>query len=437
MNNFYVKTAKLPLQGVIIVDGDKSCSHRALMLSSQMLGVTRISGLLLAEDVLATKGALIDMGVKIIADGDDWLVYGNGLGSLVTPENILDLGNSGTGVRLLLGLVATLNIKAVFTGDKSLNSRPMLRVLNPLKTYLCNFSAREDNFLPVEMQGNKLAPAIKYEITTPSAQVKSALLLAALNAYGNSQISEKTFTRDHTEIMLNYLGFSIQEKITNNIKEITIQGKVKDLKAQDITISGDPSSAAFMVAAALLVKDSHLIIQNILINKYRIGFYEILKKMGADISFNNIRNICGEEVADIEVKYSQLHGIEIDASYAPSMIDEYPILSILATKALGSTKMYGLAELKVKESNRLNAIIVNLRNCGVNLNSGDDWLEISYSKNINATKIINSYHDHRIAMSFIILGLISQNIIEIDDISMIKTSFPNFFTLLKKINAIN
>lgn len=437
MNNFYVKTSRLPLQGVITVDGDKSCSHRALMLASQMLGVSRVSGLLLAEDVLATKDALIAMGVKIIADGDDWLIYGNGLGSLVTPENILDLGNSGTGVRLLLGLVATMNIKTIFTGDKSLNSRPMLRVLKPLQAYLCNFSAREDNFLPVEMQGNKLAPAIKYQITTPSAQVKSALLLAALNAYGKSIITEKIFTRDHTEIMLDYLGFSIQEKINNNIKEITIHGNKQDVKAKDINVSGDPSSAAFMVAAALLVKDSHLVIKNILINKYRIGFYQILQKMGANISFNNIRNICGEEVADIEVKYSQLHGVEVESHYAPSMIDEYPILSILATQALGATKMYGLAELKVKESNRLNAIIENLQNCGVTLNSGEDWLEISYSKNIQANKIINSYHDHRIAMSFIILGLISNNIIEIDDISMIKTSFPNFFTLLKKIKALN
>ena len=434
MTGFLIKNIKSALTGSIIVDGDKSCSHRALMLASQMLGITRISGLLEAEDVIATKNALVEMGVRIEVDGKDWLIYGNGLASLVSPDKILDLGNSGTGVRLLLGLVATINIEASFTGDKSLNSRPMLRVLEPLKQYLCNFTAREKNYLPINIKGNNLAPAIKYEIITPSAQVKSALLLAALNAHGKSIFTENILTRDHTEIMMEYLGFDIEQEIIAGKKNITVQGG-QDLPAKDIIVSGDPSSAAFIVAAALLVKGSEITIKNVLINKYRIGFYQVLKKMGANIEFTRIRSICNEQVADIKVKYSKLQGIDIDANYAPSMIDEYPILSILASQAVGSTKMYGIAELKVKESNRLSAIVSNLKKCGVTVNSGDDWLEVKYTKNIDSKEIITTYHDHRIAMSFIILGLISKNGLEIDDIDMIKTSFPSFFDLLKEIGV--
>ena len=432
-NKTQLLKAQNPLRGEITVPGDKSCSQRALMLASQMLGTTKITGLLESADVISTKNALISLGASIKKEQDEWLVMGNGLGSLTTPNEVLDLGNSGTGVRLLMGLVTTMNLNAVFTGDQSLRSRPMQRVTEPLRKYNANFQARDNNYLPLQLQGNPNSVAINHEITVPSAQVKSALLLAALNAHGESQFIENTLTRDHTEIMLRYLGFAIDETYDNGKKIIKINAP-EDLAAKDLAIAGDPSSAAFLVAAAILIKDSDITIKNVLINQYRIGFYEILRNMNAQIEFSNIREVSGEKIADINVKYSQLKSYDISAEYAAKTIDEYPILAILASQAQGKTRMNGIAELKIKESDRLNAIIENLTACNVLVTSGDDWLEISYSPNIINNAIIKTYHDHRIAMSFAILGLISQNTITIDDITMIQTSFPDFFTKLAALN---
>lgn len=428
----HVLRVKNALQGKVVIPGDKSCSQRALMLASQMLGTTVISGLLESNDVMATKNALIGLGVKINKEGNDWVVEGSGLGSLANPDNVLDLQNSGTGVRLLMGLVSTMNVRVVFTGDSSLRSRPMGRVMNPLKKYAAEFSPRDKDFLPVEVVGNMSSTAISHEIEVPSAQVKSALLLASLNAHGESDFVETTLTRDHTEIMMRYLGFDIVEKLENNKKYISINA-TNDLPAKDITVSGDPSSAAFLVAAAILIKGSNITIKNVLINEHRIGFYQILELMNAKVSFNNIREVSGEKVADITAEYSDLKAVDIPAEYAPRTIDEYPILAILSSQAVGTTRMNGLTELKIKESNRLDAIVQNLEKCQVDVKSGDDWMEIEYSPNIKSSDIIETCHDHRIAMSFIILGLISENGIVIDDITMINTSFPEFFDKFKEL----
>lgn len=434
IKKIHVKRLQNSLQGSVIIPGDKSCSQRALMLSSQMLGNTLIKGLLESEDVLATKDALINLGVKIEKSQFGWVVEGSGLGNLVTPDTILDLKNSGTGVRLLMGLISTMGVSATLTGDDSLRSRPMARVINPLSKYSVEFNARDKNYLPIHLQGNMSSTAINHEITVPSAQVKSALLLAGLNAYGESSFIETTLTRDHTEIMMRYLGFDIKEKLEGNKKVININAN-QDLPAKDITVSGDPSSAAFLVAAAILVKGSNITVKNVLINEHRIGFYKILKLMNAKISFENIREVSGEKVADIKAEYSELKSAKIPAHYAPSTIDEYPILAVLASQAKGVTRMNGLTELKVKESNRLAAIVENLKKCQINVSYGDDWLEVKYSPNIAVSETITTYHDHRIAMSFIILGLISQNGVSIDDITMIDTSFPEFFQKLEELGA--
>ncbi len=428
--------SKISLKGEIFVSSDKSCSHRALILASQMMGVTKITGLLEAEDVLATKKALQYLGVEIYKEENDYFVKGNGFACFSSPKNILDLQNSGTGVRLLMGLVATINGSFVFTGDDSLVKRPMARVLKPLEKFAVDYQARENNFLPITIIGNDEATAIKTEVAVPSAQVKSALLLAAINAYGKSTIIEPVLTRDHTEIMMEYLGFEIEVEMIEGKKHISLNAQ-EDLPAKDITVSGDPSSATFLAALALLSKDSQITLKNILFNQYRTGFFEIVEKMGAKISYDNERIISGEKVVDITLKTSILKAINIPAEIASKTIDEYPILAIVASKAKGITRMNGLKELKVKESNRFLAIIENLQKCGVKTNNGDDWLEIEGTEKLEVTDIITTYHDHRIAMSFIVLALAFQTEIVIDDITMINTSFPEFFDKLQEVGVDN
>jgi 3-phosphoshikimate 1-carboxyvinyltransferase len=429
-----VKTSDFVSQ-TINVDGDKSSSHRALIFASLMSGVSQISGLLEAEDVMATKSSLQLMGVDIEKKEGKYFVKGNGINSLISPENILNLENSGTGVRLLMGLVSTMPVEAVFSGDKSLNKRPMNRVMDLIGQYSPQYKLREGNFLPLTIKGNDKATAINTEIKVPSAQVKSAGILAALNAKGISKFIEKTKTRDHTEIMMKYLGFSIKTKEKNGVTEIEVEGG-SEVEAENIEVCGDPSSAAFLVAACLISRDAKLIIENIIVNPERIGFYQIVKKMGANLKFINKRKICGEEVADIEVHSSKLNGVDVGAQYAPRTIDEYPILAVLASQAQGVTKFSGLEELKVKESNRLSAIEENLLNCGVKVRSNTDSLEIEYSPKIKSKGAIKTYHDHRIAMSFIILGLVAENNFEIDDVNMINTSFPSFFKILSQLGLV-
>lgn len=422
------------LKGEIEVPGDKSISHRALIFSSQAIGTSTISGLLEGEDVIATANALRSLGVNITQNGDKWTVDGVGVGGLTEPDKVLDMGNTGTGARLLMGLVATYPFTTHFTGDESLCSRPMARVTKPLEEMGVNFESREGVRFPLAVKGSSHAIPITYELPVASAQVKSAILLAGLNCRGKTSVIEPVATRDHTELMLKGFGADIEvTKIENNGCKITITGH-PELKAQDIYIPGDPSSAAFVVVAALIVPGSEVLVKNICINPLRTGLYTTLLEMGADIKFVNERIVAGDKVADLAVKYSKLKGIKVPAERAPSMIDEYPVLSIAASCASGETLMEGLEELKVKESNRLQSIADGLAACGIDFDMGEDSLLVRGGK-ITGGKTVKTNMDHRIAMSFLVMGMVSEKPVTVDDSHMINTSFPDFIGLVNKLGG--
>ncbi|MEM7712776.1 MAG: 3-phosphoshikimate 1-carboxyvinyltransferase [Cyanobacteria bacterium P01_A01_bin.68] len=427
------------MNGDLKVPGDKSISHRALILSAIAIGTTKITNLLFSEDVINTLNALKLMDVEIQID-DSNIVSVNGVGfcGLSAPKNIVDMGNSGTGVRLLMGLVASYNFYSFFTGDDSLRARPMLRVIEPLMKMGTNF-VTNDNKLPIALLGNDNLLPIEYTLPVASAQVKSVILLAALNIAGDTTIIEPIATRDHTERMIDYFGgkINITQNNKNNAKHITVTGR-QQLTAKDIFVAGDPSSAAFFTIAALLIKGSNIKILDICISPERIGIYQILLKMGANIKFINQRTQSGENVADIEVSYSNLQAIDIEAEFASNMIDEYPIFAIAAAFANGTTRMYGLNELKVKESNRLQSIYDGLIANKINAEIGDDYLVI-HGSDINDNNIgggeVKTNSDHRIAMSFLILGMVANQPVTIDDGGYIKTSFPNFIELANSLGA--
>ena len=424
------------LAGTVSVPGDKSISHRALLLASQAVGVSNIKGLLEGEDVLCTAAALRLLGVSVNRKREgDWQVSGVGVGGFSEPDDVLDMGNSGTGVRLMMGLVASYPFTTFFTGDKSLRSRPMRRVVVPLQQMGGQFISREGGRLPLAVTGGALLP-LSYTLPVASAQVKTSILLAGLNTPGNTTVIEPEATRDHTELMLSYLGAELEISPADaGGKSITLKGR-PFLRARDMTVPGDPSSAAFLIVAALITPHSHLVIENVCINPLRIGLYQTLIEMGANIKFVNIRQVAGEDVADIEVQSSQLKGIEVPAERAPSMIDEYPILSVAAVCAEGKTVMRGLAELKVKESDRLQAIASGLEACGVICDVGEDSLTVSGDVDaINGGATVATYMDHRIAMAFLVLGFVSQNPVTVDDGEAIKTSFPGFVSLMKILGA--
>lgn len=424
------------LSGAVTVPGDKSVSHRALMIASQAIGTSSIQGLLLGEDVLHTADALRALGVAItVDDAGIWHVQGVGVGALRESGDVIDMGNSGTAVRLMMGLVAPYPFTTFFTGDKSLRSRPMKRVTVPLSSMGASFVTHSNNQLPLALVGTDNPLPIRYILPVPSAQVKSAILLAGLNTPGKTTVIETEATRDHTERMLTYFGAEVEVEVTAEGKVITVTG-YPSLTAKAIMVPGDPSSAAFLVVAALISKGSELVIENICINPLRTGLYQTLQSMGGDITFFNPRMIAGEEIADIRVRSSDLHGVEVPASRAPSMIDEYPILSIAAAYASGKTVMNGLAELKAKESNRLSAIAAGLAACKVVLTEGEDSLIIEGGAGVvEGGAVIATHMDHRIAMSFLILGGVSDKPITVDDGSMIATSFPGFTALLNGIGA--
>lgn len=416
------------LKGKVIVPGDKSISHRSLIIGSQAIGTTEITGLLEGEDVIATANAVKALGVEVRKEGDKWFVEGVGVGGLTATEGVIDCGNSGTGVRLLMGLVSPYNFETEFTGDESLCSRPMGRVIDPLKQMGINFKSNEGK-LPLTVVGLADAMPIEYELPVASAQVKSAILLAGLNTAGKTSVIEPQKTRDHTELMLKSFGAQV-ERVGD---KIILTGR-PNLKAQKINVPGDPSSAAFLVAAALIVPDSEILIENICINPLRTGLYTTLIEMGADIGFLNERLEGGDKVADLRVKYSELNGVEVPAERAPSMIDEYPILAVIASFAKGETKMLGLEELKVKESNRLAAIYNGLIANGVAAIMGDDDLTVTGAK-VQGGGVVKTHFDHRIAMSFVVMGLASEQAVTVDDGSAIATSFPNFIDLMSGIGA--
>jgi 3-phosphoshikimate 1-carboxyvinyltransferase len=407
------------------------------MIGGVAVGPTTIHGLLMGEDVLRTARALEEMGVKIDRVTNNlWRVYGVGVGGLKEPANVLDLGNSGTGARLLMGLVATNPINVQMTGDESLRTRPMGRISTPLSQMGAQVIARDGDMMPLTVLGARMPTPIEYKLPVPSAQIKSAVLFAGLSAPGQTSVIETRPSRDHTELMLRHFGADLtitDEGIGGRI--ITLTGQ-PELEGQEVVVPGDPSSAAFPIVAALLTRGSEIKINNVGLNPLRTGLFSTLREMGAKIEISNPREQAGEPVADLIVLSSQLRGITVPAERVPSMIDEYPILAVAATAAIGQTRMQGLAELRVKESNRLAAIADGLTACGVDIKiDGDDLIVNGSPDRIPGGVLIESRMDHRIAMSFLVLGMNSKKPIEIDDTRHIGTSFPNFTGFMNKLGA--
>lgn len=426
--------ARTPLTGSVRLPGDKSISHRALMLGALASGETRIEGLLEGDDVLATAAAMRALGAQIdrLADDGIYRVRGVGTAGFRTPQNALDFGNAGTGARLVMGLVAGSQIDAQFIGDASLSARPMARVMRVLQKMGAQINATDGDYLPLHIQAAPLIPAdITPDVT--SAQVKSAILLAAVNTPGTTLVREKILTRDHSENMLELFGAALERYEEDAHHIVALHGPAR-LTGCDLSVPGDPSSAAFPMIAALLVPGSDVVLENIMLNRQRDGLIRVLRDMGADIDFMNRRHAAGEQVADLRVRHSHLRGIEVPAAIAPDMIDEYPALAVAATAAQGVTHMAGLEELRVKESDRLAAIVDGLRANGANVESGTDWLRVTGGP-VPGGGTVATHHDHRIAMSFLCLGLIADTAIEIDDTAMIATSFPNFFDLMARLNV--
>jgi 3-phosphoshikimate 1-carboxyvinyltransferase len=423
------------LKGTISVPGDKSISHRALIFGAMAIGETRITGLSQGEDVQDTASALVALGAGITVKDDVCLVEGKGVGGLVEPLSAIDLGNSGTAVRLLMGVVAQQPIKVHFTGDASLSSRPMARVMTPLRLQGIQFDARDDNLLPLTVQGPESLLPVRYTLPVPSAQVKSAILLAGLAAPGETTVIEKERTRDHTENMIRHFGGEVRSEAGDKGENvITVTGQ-RELVAAQVEVPGDPSQAAFAVVAAILCPGSDVTIQNVCLNKLRDGLFVTLREMGADLEYLNARENGGEPVADVRVRSSELQGISVPADRAPSMIDEYPILSIAAAFAKGQTVMQGLAELRVKESDRLAVMAEGLKACGISVTERPDGMIIDGAPSVRGGATIETRLDHRIAMSFLVLGLVADQAVTVDDGSPIDTSFPGFADLFNSLGA--
>ena len=427
-----------PLCGTVCVPGDKSISHRALIIGSLAVGNTKISGLLESEDVMATVSALRKLGVNISRDTNNcWLVSGVGVGGFKEPSEIIDLGNAGTAARLLMGAISGCPITAFLTGDSSLCSRPMARVTEPLMLMGAEMFPRSKNYLPLGIRGQIIPMPIEYDLKVPSAQVKSALLLCGLSSPGKVIIHESIQSRDHTERMLKQFGNDITTELNSitGASKITLTGQT-ELVAANINVPGDFSSAAFLIAAALMIPDSEVTIKNVGVNRLRLGLLDTLLEMGAKISLFPKKNENAEPVADISVCYSKLSGISVPADRSPLMIDEYPILAVIASVAKGKTEMRGLGELRLKESDRISATTELLRSSGVRVEEHEDGLTVHGSNNpIKGGAIIPTHLDHRIGMAAIVLGLSSKSGVTIDDISPISTSFPGFVELMQKLGA--
>ncbi|WP_136657667.1 3-phosphoshikimate 1-carboxyvinyltransferase [Nitratireductor sp. XY-223] len=429
------------LNGTVRIPGDKSISHRSFMLGGLASGRTRITGLLEGEDVLATGRAMQAMGARIVKQDDTWIIDGVGNGLLLEPEAPLDFGNAGTGVRLTMGLVGTYAFEATFIGDESLSRRPMGRVLDPLRQMGVQVNAAEGDRLPVTLRGPDLAVPIRYRVPMASAQVKSAVLLAGLNAPGTTTVIEPVMTRDHTEKML--AGFGAELSVdtgAGGVRTIVLAGQGK-LAGQVIDVPGDPSSTAFPLVAALLVPGSRVTIENVLMNPTRTGLVTTLLEMGADIGIVNQRSAGGEDVADLVVGASELKGVRVPAERAPSMIDEYPVLAIAASFAEGETVMEGLGELRVKESDRLSAVAEGLRRNGVDCDEGRDSLRVRGVPGgaglgaVAEDAVVTTHLDHRIAMAFLVMGLAAEKPVSVDDSAIIATSFPEFMDMMTGLGA--
>ena len=426
-----------PLKGVANVPGDKSISHRSLILGALSVGRTHVTGLLEGTDVLDTAKAMQAFGAEVNRLGDgEWEIFGVGVGGFGEPDNVIDYGNSGTGVRLVMGAAATTPITVTYTGDASLRSRPMARITDPISLFGARAVGRQGGRLPMTVIGTGDPVPVRYISPVPSAQVKSAVLLAGLNAPGQTVVVEKEATRDHTERMLAGFGAEITTEITDEGRVITLTGQ-PELKAQDIAVPRDPSSAAFPVAAALLAEGSEVLVPNIGQNPTRCGLYITLIEMGADITFENERIEGGEPVADLRVKYGPLKGVTVPPERAASMIDEFPILSAIAATAEGKTIMLGVKELRVKESDRIDAMARGLEANGVTIEETDDTFTVHGmgQGNVPGGGTCKTHLDHRIAMSFMCLGMATQKPVKIDDAGPIETSFPIFVPLMEELGA--
>ncbi|MER9664877.1 3-phosphoshikimate 1-carboxyvinyltransferase [Mesorhizobium sp. M0185] len=432
------------LSGAARVPGDKSISHRSFMFGGLASGETRITGLLEGEDVMRTGAAMKAMGAHIEKHGAEWVIRGTGNGALLQPEGPLDFGNAGTGSRLTMGLVGTYDMETTFIGDASLSGRPMGRVLEPLRQMGVQvLKATPGDRMPITLHGPKHAAPITYRVPMASAQVKSAVLLAGLNTPGITTVIEPVMTRDHTEKMLKGFGANLSvETDERGVRHIFIEGQGK-LTGQTIAVPGDPSSAGFPLVAALIVPGSDITIENVLMNPTRTGLLLTLQEMGAWIDIIDPRNEGGEDVADLRVRYSELKGVTVPPERAPTMIDEYPVLAVAASFAEGETLMLGLEELRVKESDRLSAVAEGLKLNGVDCSEGEASLVVrgkpggkglGQHPNGQGT-IVQTHLDHRIAMSFLVMGLATEKPVTIDDQAMIATSFPEFMGLMKGLGA--
>ncbi len=427
-----------PLKGTANVPGDKSISHRSLILGALTVGETKISGLLEGEDVLDTAKAMRAFGATVTdLGGGNWSVSGVGIGGFAEPDQVIDCGNSGTGVRLIMGAMATSPITATFTGDASLNSRPMARITDPIALFGAQSVGRAGGRLPMTIVGAENAVPVEYTLPMPSAQVKSAVLLAGLNAAGDTVVIEPEATRDHTERMLAGFGADITVEEIDAGRKITLRGR-PELKPQTIAVPRDPSSAAFPVCAALIVPGSDVLVPNIGLNPTRAGLFTTLIEMGADLAYENPRSEGGEPVADLRARFSpDLVGVEVDPARAASMIDEYPVLSVVASFAKGDTVMRGVKELRVKESDRIDAMAKGLRANGVTVDEGEDWWIVTGlgHGNVPGGAEVDTVLDHRIAMSFAILGMAANAEVKLGDGSPIATSFPIFEPLMSGLGA--
>ncbi|MDO7841129.1 3-phosphoshikimate 1-carboxyvinyltransferase [Sphingomonas immobilis] len=430
-------TASGPLKGRVTVPGDKSISHRSLMLSALAVGESRISWLLEGEDVLATAAAMRSMGADIERGADGvWRVHGVGVGGLLQPQAALEMGNSGTSTRLLMGLIASHGITATFTGDASLSKRPMGRVIEPLSKMGAEFTASPGGRLPLMLRGINPAVPIAYTLPVASAQVKSAVLLAGLNTPGITRVIEPVATRDHSERMLRGFGAELTVEESPAGKIISIRGEA-ELKPQEIVVPGDPSSAAFLVVAATIVPGSDIVVENVGLNPTRAGIFTALRLMGASIEEVNPREVGGEPVADLRVRHASLTAIEVPGELAPSMIDEYPALFVAAAFAHGRTVARGAHELRVKESDRIAAMAAALGACGVETEEFEDGLAVlgRGGDPIAGGATIATHLDHRVAMSLAVAALNAKAPVTLDDASPVATSYPAFFDQLAQLQA--
>jgi len=425
-----------PLRGRIRAPGDKSISHRALILGALATGETRIEGLLEGDDVLRTAAAMGAFGAGVSREGEGrWRV--NGRGGLAEPTEVIDCGNAGTGVRLIMGAAAGFALTATFTGDASLRGRPMLRILRPLSQMGASYLCRDGGRLPLTLKGGGLA-GISYRLPEPSAQVKSAVLLAGLNAAGVTAVIEPEATRDHTERMLRAFGATVEVEDAADGRHIRLAGGQK-LSGAAIRVPGDPSSAAFPLVAALITPGSEVTVEGVLLNPLRTGLFTTLTEMGADLTIENERSDGGERVGDVTARFSPLKGIVVPAERAPSMIDEYPILAVAAAYAEGATCMRGIGELRVKESDRIAMMAAGLAACGVGVEEEPEGLIVAGTARANhrvaGGGFVRTHGDHRIAMSHLILGLGAEAAVAVDEPGMIATSFPGFNALMTGLGA--